>query len=48
MAVYLDTETTGLSPRNGDTIVEVAIVDERGVSLIDTLVDPQLLAPTEN
>ena len=40
MALYLDTETTGLSPRDGAMIVEVAIVDDRGVALIDTLVDP--------
>lgn len=40
MAVYLDTETTGLSPAKGDTIVEVAIVDDHGRALIDTLVNP--------
>ena len=40
MAIYLDTETTGFSPNQGAGIVEVAIVDERGVTLIDTLVDP--------
>lgn len=45
MALYLDTETTGLSPRNGDTIVEVAIVDDRGVALIDTLVNPMRSIP---
>lgn len=40
MTVYLDTETTGLSPARGDTIVEVAIVDSNGQVLLDTLVDP--------
>jgi DNA polymerase-3 subunit epsilon len=43
--VYLDTETTGLSAANGDTIVEVAIVDHLGRTLIDTLVDPQRPIP---
>lgn len=45
MAIYLDTETTGLSPRQGATIVELAIVDERGNSLIDTLVNPKTPIP---
>lgn len=40
MAIYLDTETTGFSPKQGAGIVEVAIVDEGGAVLIDTLVDP--------
>lgn len=40
VAIYLDTETTGFSPSQGAGIVEVAIVDERGATLIDTLVDP--------
>jgi len=40
MTVFLDTETTGLSPAGGDTIVEVAIVDDQGRALIDTLVNP--------
>lgn len=40
MTVYLDTETTGLSPAKGDAIVEVAIVDGEGRVLIDTLVNP--------
>jgi DNA polymerase III epsilon subunit-like protein len=40
MPVYLDTETTGLSPARGDAIVEVAIVDSCGRALIDTLVNP--------
>jgi DNA polymerase III epsilon subunit-like protein len=40
MPLYLDTETTGLSPARGDAIVEIAIVDSSGRALIDTLVNP--------
>ena len=40
MLLFLDTETTGLSAAAGDRIVEVAIFDESGRALIDTLVDP--------
>jgi DNA polymerase-3 subunit epsilon len=40
MAVFLDTETTGLSPANGDSLVEVAIVDATGKPLLNTLVNP--------
>ena len=47
MAIYLDTETTGLSPRTGATIVEIAIVDDRGQSLIDTLIDPRQAIPRQ-
>ncbi len=36
--LYLDTETTGLSPN--DNILEIAIIDEQGNSLVDTLVKP--------
>ena len=45
MALYLDTETTGLSPSGGDTIVEIAIVNERGAILINTLVNPKRNIP---
>ena len=45
MAIYLDTETTGFSPASGATIVEIAIVDEAGRSLIDTLIDPRQPIP---
>lgn len=45
MAIYLDTETTGLSPRQGATIVELAIVDARGNPLIDTLINPKSPIP---
>lgn len=40
MPLYLDTETTGINASGGDAIVEIAIVDERGRPLIDTLVNP--------
>ena len=46
MLLFLDTETTGFSPANGDRIVELAIVDESGRTLVDTLVDPQRAIPT--
>lgn len=46
MLLFLDTETTGLSPGSGDRIVEVAIVDEAGRTLLDTLVDPQRPIPS--
>ena len=45
MALFLDTETTGFSPGAGDAIVEVAIVDEDGRAVIDTLVNPQRSIP---
>lgn len=38
MAIYLDTETTGLS--EDDEIVEIAIVDDDGTPLLNTLVKP--------
>lgn len=47
MALYLDTETTGLSPSAGDTIVEVAIVDDLGRVVIDTLVNPRRPIPRQ-
>jgi len=37
--LYLDTETTGISAQ-AHTIVEVAIVDDSGRPLLDTLVNP--------
>jgi len=45
LTVFLDTETTGLSPSAGDTIVEVAIVGTDGRALLDTLVDPRRSIP---
>jgi DNA polymerase-3 subunit epsilon len=38
--LYLDTETTGLHPPD-DRIVEIAIVDDDGAALLDTLVNPE-------
>lgn len=40
MIIFLDTETTGLSAKNGDKIVEISIVDNIGNVLLDTLVNP--------
>lgn len=37
--LYLDTETTGISSQS-HTIVEIAIVDDSGQSLLDSLVNP--------
>lgn len=42
--VYLDTETTGLDPRF-DAIVEIAIVDRDGSTLLDTLINPRQPIP---
>ena len=36
--LYLDTETTGISPN--DNILEIAIIDHDGLVLVDTLVRP--------
>jgi len=36
--VVLDTETTGLGDR--DTIIEIAVIDMRGNTIVDTLVNP--------
>jgi DNA polymerase-3 subunit epsilon len=45
--IYLDTETTGLAAEHGHRIVELAIVDDRGVALMDTLVDPRRAIPAD-
>lgn len=45
--IYLDTETTGLSAELGHRIVELAIVDDRGATLMDTLVDPKRAIPAD-
>lgn len=38
--LYLDTETTGLSAASGDELLELALIDDAGTVLIDTLVRP--------
>ncbi len=38
--LYLDTETTGLDPAAGAELVEVAIIDDDGAVLMNTLVNP--------
>jgi DNA polymerase III subunit epsilon len=43
--VYLDTETTGLDPK--DEIVEISIVDEDGSVLLDKFVRPSQPIPLE-
>lgn len=43
--VYLDTETTGLSPQ--DEIVEIAIIDHDGTVLFDELVKPSRDIPSD-
>jgi len=43
--VYLDTETTGISPNDG--IIEIAVLDHDGTVLIDTLVKPIGRIPTD-
>lgn len=40
LPVYLDTETTGLFPGEGDELLEIAIVQEDGKVLLDTFVRP--------
>ncbi|KAF0225713.1 MAG: DNA polymerase III subunit epsilon-like 3'-5' [Rhodospirillaceae bacterium] len=39
-AIYLDTETTGLRLEDGAALVEVAVVDDEGAVLLNTLVNP--------
>ena len=45
--LFLDTETTGLSAADGDRIVEIAIVDVRGRTLVNTLVNPRRPIPRD-
>lgn len=45
--LYLDTETTGLSPRDGAEIVEVAIIDDAGKAIVDSLVRPKRPIPAD-
>lgn len=43
--IYIDTETTGVGPT--DEIVEIAVIDSDGHTLIDTLVRPNKSVPIE-
>lgn len=43
--VFLDTETTGLG--KNDQVVELAIIDRAGKTLLDTLVKPTIVIPPE-
>jgi DNA polymerase-3 subunit epsilon len=43
--VFLDTETTGLSQK--DEIVEIAVIDNSGLTLIDSFVKPSRLIPAD-
>lgn len=45
MALYLDTETTGFSAAAGDTIVEIAIVNDAGRAVLESLVNPRRTIP---
>lgn len=47
MTLFLDTETTGLRSSRGDRIVEVAIVENCGKVLLNSLIDPQRAIPAE-
>ncbi len=47
MTLFLDTETTGLSPSSGADLVEVAIVNDDGDVILNTLVDPGSQIPPE-
>ena len=44
MTVFLDTETTGLDPDH-DELLEIAIVDDSGEVLLDTLIKPSTNNP---
>jgi DNA polymerase-3 subunit epsilon len=43
--VVLDTETTGRNKNGDDEIVSIAIIDQTGTTLLDTLVKPSRLIP---
>lgn len=45
MTIYLDTETTGLHVGDGAALVEVAVVDDDGSVLLNTLVNPGCPVP---
>ncbi len=44
--LYLDTETTGLG--NGDEVVDIAVLDNAGRALLDTLVKPRRSIPADS
>ncbi len=44
--VYLDTETTGMGKH--DTVIEIAVLDDDGSTLVDTLVQPRGPIPEES
>lgn len=44
--IYLDTETTGLRLDDGAALVEVAVVDDDGAVLLNTLVNPGRSIPS--
>ncbi len=44
--LYLDTETTGLG--NGDEVVDIAVLDNTGRVLLDTLVKPRRSIPADS
>ncbi|MGA7671564.1 MAG: 3'-5' exonuclease [Nitrolancea sp.] len=44
--LYLDTETTGLG--DGDEVLEIAVLDNTGRVLLDTLVKPGCVIPRES
>lgn len=39
--VYLDTETTGLNLDGSDELLEIALIDDAGNTLLDTLIKPR-------
>lgn len=45
MILFVDTETTGLNPRDGAKLVEIAAVDQDGKTIVDTLLDPGVAIP---
>lgn len=45
MILFVDTETTGLDPRAGAKLVEIAALDGAGTVKIDTLLDPGVAIP---
>ncbi len=45
--LYLDTETTGLSPAHGAALVELAVADDQGKPVLDTLINPGIPIPAD-